>query len=324
MVHPRVGGEARCSSRPRSQGRGPSPRGRGSPRPGRCRTRAQGSIPAWAGKPCDCRWPAGSCRVHPRVGGEAEGVVPNSMSESGPSPRGRGSLAVEVSDPGKLGSIPAWAGKPGTRSRPRPCGRVHPRVGGEARSHSADRHAGHGPSPRGRGSLVDELDRVLGSGSIPAWAGKPPPVRRCPRRRWVHPRVGGEADVLLRHPMALWGPSPRGRGSPNRTEADDLRLRSIPAWAGKPSPGSSRRSGRRVHPRVGGEASVRVRLQAHGLGPSPRGRGSHRRRLGILAGDGSIPAWAGSPLAVLATVRVRGSIPAWAGKPWSPRVSRLM
>ena len=51
-VYPRVGGETSCRCSMRAWAAGLSPRGRGNPRLPRRSRLLQGSIPAWAGKPC--------------------------------------------------------------------------------------------------------------------------------------------------------------------------------------------------------------------------------------------------------------------------------
>ena len=50
----------------------------------------------------------------------------------------------------------------------------------------------------------------------------------------VHPRVGGETMVKDGRLLALEGPSPRGRGNQRADTGARMRVRSIPAWAGKP------------------------------------------------------------------------------------------
>ena len=78
-----------------------------------------------------------------------------------------------------MGSIPAWAGKPAASYPKDEWYRVHPRVGGETAGGTNDGHNLQGPSPRGRGNLSGQLEKVSDSRSIPAWAGKPAACRRC-------------------------------------------------------------------------------------------------------------------------------------------------
>ena len=71
------------------------------------------SIPAWAGKPPAVPRRSDCSQVHPRVGGETITIDPSAAIWIGPSPRGRGNLFhIRPSENG-MGSIPAWAGKPG-------------------------------------------------------------------------------------------------------------------------------------------------------------------------------------------------------------------
>ena len=269
---------------------GPSPRARGSRSRRSPRSRRRGSIPACAGKPVTGRSWLDFMRVHPRVRGEALYTDHKITSVTGPSPRARGSpglastcsvrpsprargspLLMNGSIPacagkprrptrstmaGRSGSIPACAGKPHLRrSQPTHQG-VHPRVRGEAFYQTWTPPYSTGPSPRARGSQVDRQARWHGDGSIPACAGKP---RRTHTRRTRR------------------GPSPRARGSRWTRSEYGYRQGSIPACAGKPSFALSRtKRCTRVHPRVRGEAEL---------------------RLGIPNGQpGSIPACAGKPL----------------------------
>ncbi|CAH2603737.1 protein of unknown function [Rhodovastum atsumiense] len=132
-----------------------------------------GSIPAWAGEPMTAALDALWARVHPRVGGGAFMHAETKVSHAGPSPRGRGSPPVSASAAPLVGSIPAWAGEPTLRARWIRCPRVHPRVGGGAVAADAGEIPKNGPSPRGRGSRVENRADAICSGSIPAWAGEP-------------------------------------------------------------------------------------------------------------------------------------------------------
>ena len=173
QVHPRVGGETAADVRERSVAEGPSPRGRGNPPGDVCCHGADGSIPAWAGKPGGR--PSTVCRaaVHPRVGGETGAIRDLIGVLRGPSPRGRGNRYPEPPVIVKEGSIPAWAGKPHGREPPDDRAWVHPRVGGETSAPGAFVAPFHGPSPRGRGNRWTTTAMKSWRWSIPAWAGKP-------------------------------------------------------------------------------------------------------------------------------------------------------
>ena len=173
QVHPRVGGETRTRLPDAIAFSGPSPRGRGNPLLHDRHGREPGSIPAWAGKPSAGWCPSPTCRVHPRVGGETAAGGSRGTLSRGPSPRGRGNRRRADLAEGRAGSIPAWAGKPRSSRGTAPRGTVHPRVGGETCVSTAVLLMAAGPSPRGRGNLVQRLQRRVARRSIPAWAGKP-------------------------------------------------------------------------------------------------------------------------------------------------------
>ena len=251
------------------------PRGRGNP-PRRSPLRARRrSIPAWAGKPVIPSSGARHSAVYPRVGGETLSRSAMPAIFSGLSPRGRGNLHRRQPAAPRLGSIPAWAGKPGT-SRPPPAPAwVYPRVGGETAGARGGRAAEEGLSPRGRGNRAAAHRGAMAQWSIPAWAGKPLSRRRRYPPLMVYPRVGGETEVreqIIDQPEGL---SPRGRGNHRDWLIAVGMIRSIPAWAGKPRSPSRPPRSTRVYPRVGGETSA-ARLSAVVIkGLSPRGRGNH-------------------------------------------------
>ena len=77
--------------------------------------------------------------------------------------------------------------------------------------------------------------------------------------------------------------------------ADDVGIRSIPAWAGEPLTAVPRGWLFRVYPRVGGGTSglSAATLTLNGL--SPRGRGNPGQENEAEVDRRSIPAWAGEP-----------------------------
>ena len=317
-------------------GKGPSPRGRGNPDgPGRETERLPGSIPAWAGKP------PSAIAGHPRVGPERRflwnGVHPR---VGGETPRGR-SLRNSAA---RLGSIPAWAGKPVSPGRGRCRGEgVHPRVGGETPGRTSDDAAG-GVHPRVGGET--------GTGSTPALNRGPSPrgrgnhvarLRPCLVDEEVHPRVGGETAGRRRR-LSVGGetldpgPSPRGRGNPSpRCRSRSARPSRVhPRVGGEtellahPRVGGETcelRAGQRsaVHPRVGGETAPDCRRRSSHPGPSPRGRGNHQGVHPRVAGKprhgvahGSIPAWAGKPCSTSPGLAYEGVHPRVGGEtPWT-------
>ena len=191
----------------------------------------------------------------------------------GPSPRGRGNRQQELRIHPAVGSIPAWAGKPARPPRRRRMAQVHPRVGGETKTTSADSAETSGPSPRGRGNQENSGKHAPALGSIPAWAGKP---------RWA---------CISR----CQGPSPRGRGNHLSDVVTSVVEGSIPAWAGKPWSEYGSACPSEVHPRVGGETASSTSMSRRSLGPSPRGRGNLVIGGNLTLSQRSIPAWAGKP-----------------------------
>ena len=110
--------------------------------------------------------------------------------------------------------------------------------------------------------------------SIPACAGKPRTSGTRASRQRVHPRVCGEAPVLVDEGFTWTGPSPRVRGSRQRVELAALVVGSIPACAGKPGTACPSGLANGVHPRVCGEAILEHIRGVRIHGPSPRVRGS--------------------------------------------------
>ena len=226
---------------PKNKDEGPSPRVRGSHARLRKRLPHLGSIPACAGKPrsCDGRQLGVPSRVHPRVCGEAPDSDPAGFHQGSPSPRVRGSHAGPEVAVGDERSIPACpAGSRRRRCDPPLAIRVHPRVCGEAGLISVAKDSRSGVHPRVCGEARTASVR-----------------RRIMACAWVHPRVCGEAVPRARARQPRPWVHPRVCGEATRPGTDDDGVRgSIPACAGKPSPG--RPSG------------------PSGEGPSPRVRGS--------------------------------------------------
>ena len=72
--------------------------------------------------------------------------------------------------------------------------------------------------------------------SIPAWAGEPCRTPASRATSPVYPRVGGGTKWISTHRGRGQGLSPRGRGNRVGTSATASNERSIPAWAGEPTP----------------------------------------------------------------------------------------
>ncbi len=238
----------------------------------------------------------------------------------GLSPRMRGSRCHRDLLPSRRGSIPAYAGKPGSgpRSRLRP--RVYPRVCGEALPVQRTHRCRQGLSPRMRGSLANAVNAIPGHRSIPAYAGKPGMVCSSARAFRVYPRVCGEARLRVIVRGLLVGLSPRMRGSRTLTRDGQGYRGSIPAYAGKPTIPGAVHGSAVVYPRVCGEAVTSPSKSVSSSGLSPRMRGSLVLAGAADVGVGSIPAYAGKPRTTTAALRFPRVYPRVCGEAWhSPK-----
>ena len=256
-----------------------------------------GSIPAWAGEPTSVTLSQGFGLVYPRVGGGTRKSVDGDSYGQGLSPRGRGNLLTTDTGATVTRSIPAWAGEPESRRGWPAVSRVYPRVGGGTFTSCPRGFRENGLSPRGRGNPHILPPRIAPQGSIPAWAGEPAQRPQALHLLWVYPRVGGGTWGIREAKFPGWGLSPRGRGNPEAARRDPVPGRSIPAWAGEPAARRRRPSRPAVYPRVGGGTNLTDARSPVVNGLSPRGRGNRLRERPPGAEPGSIPAWAGEPVA---------------------------
>ena len=194
-------------------GKGLSPRARGSRPRASGRERAEGSIPAGAGKPVAACVAADRGRVYPRGRGEAETNRIILERSQGLSPRARGSPTATGGHGVKLGSIPAGAGKPRQGVHRERAERVYPRGRGEARCTMPAGRMRWGLSPRARGSHDPVLVIDICPRSIPAGAGKPNEREQTVGPAGVYPRGRGEARDHVGGRPSCQGLSPRARGS---------------------------------------------------------------------------------------------------------------
>ena len=131
-VYPRACGEARSLMALLCCTTGVSPRVRGSRRKAKHALARGGCIPARAGKPVLSNSEITVLRVYPRACGEAEHLRRAILTETGVSPRVRGSHDLVDRAIDDHGCIPARAGKPGCGVFRLPETRVYPRACGEA------------------------------------------------------------------------------------------------------------------------------------------------------------------------------------------------
>ena len=234
-VHPRACGEHLFHRRRQTYAPGPSPRLRGTPVDVAVEVSGTRSIPAPAGNTSHLRIPRRKGPVHPRACGEHAVATRRYSSQTGPSPRLRGTQARHTRWAGICRSIPAPAGNTVVIIKTRIAPSVHPRACGE---HSATRQRtlrNCGPSPRLRGTRHVQGDDTVPDRSIPAPAGNTLPGPWARATRSVHPRACGEHRNSGLYFTAILGPSPRLRGTRRVRVREHRGQRSIPAPAGNTS-----------------------------------------------------------------------------------------
>ena len=111
----------------------------------------------------------------------------------------------------------------------------------------------------------------------------------------VYPRVGGGTVDGSKPIGVVQGLSPRWRGNRLHKASESLRLRSIPALAGEPSPTLRACRKMTVYPRVGGGTQCGNGGWMMPAGLSPRWRGNRFHLPRAKVRHGSIPALAGEP-----------------------------
>ena len=94
----------------------------------------------------------------------------------------------------------------------------------------------------------------------------------------VYPRMYGETLLSCLDALAKGGLSPHVRGNLRDRMEGNVRVGSIPACTGKPSPTCGSASWRRVYPRMYGETSRSSSVGSCPSGLSPHVRGNRGRR----------------------------------------------
>ena len=190
-------------------------------------------IPAHAGK-TDTRRPGPRSRgAHPRSRGENVHEVRVLTSDGGSSPLTRGKPAWQCIPSPHLGLIPAHAGKTKAPYRSGRGPPAHPRSRGENPGLVASRRANEGSSPLTRGKHAMREQYVRRQRLIPAHAGKTTAQISSPPTRKAHPRSRGENLAAVGDAIAALGSSPLTRGKLLAGTLGNLRVRLIPAHAGK-------------------------------------------------------------------------------------------
>ncbi|QDD92381.1 Hypothetical protein HVIM_03194 (plasmid) [Roseomonas mucosa] len=253
---------------------GSSPRSRGTRSSGPACRRREGFIPALAGNTLELFRYSPVPAVHPRARGEHCSPSTGVPSGVGSSPRSRGTRPRRGRQ-GVFGRfIPALAGNTMDFGRSLRRVSVHPRARGEHRAFGRAGQAGHGSSPRSRGTRTRRETPPAPPRFIPALAGNTWGPRRAATSIPVHPRARGE------HPSARgwWvycrGSSPRSRGTLCGSGRRRRIGRFIPALAGNTRTARDASSPPPVHPRARGEHAMAADEAAGKLGSSPRSRGT--------------------------------------------------
>ena len=109
--HPRVGGEKLFCSPGGKKHSGSPPRGRGKAKQKAGRPPDRRITPAWAGKSASGHATPQRAGDHPRVGGEKQPDIRQTLYRGGSPPRGRGKAPLDNHRSLSEGITPAWAGK---------------------------------------------------------------------------------------------------------------------------------------------------------------------------------------------------------------------
>ena len=109
----------------------------------------------------------------------------------------------------------------------------------------------------------------------------------------AHPRSRGENRIEAAAQPISAGSSPLTRGKRRSADAAELKVRLIPAHAGKTHNQIRGQSGSSAHPRSRGENWSMARTTSLGMGSSPLTRGKRARRARALRKNRLIPAHAG-------------------------------
>ena len=272
---------------------GRSPRARGRRLVRGAREGLRGPIPASAG---ETRTP--TCRrsatgADPRERGGDVVYRPRVDPTTGRSPRARGRPLPGTANPEIQGPIPASAGETRSRIAPATSPRADPRERGGDASRSRSPRRTTGRSPRARGRLREQGERLSAVRPIPASAGET--RRRRPRTRssGADPRERGgddHLDVAVRNDL---GRSPRARGRLNDRPLLLAQLGPIPASAGETAAPWPCRGPPAADPRERGGDTSSASAIASACGRSPRARGRRERQERRLHLPGPIPASAG-------------------------------
>ena len=275
-AHPRSHGENHSKGGKARTVPGSSPLTRGKRVFGGERQGCVRFIPAHAGKTNSAGLYPISLPAHPRSRGENLGNTLWSAGKSGSSPLTRGKPDALPHAGGCERLIPAHAGKTGPQAdRPDRLG-AHPRSRGENFGVEEDSGLIDGSSPLTRGKPDAIRQDRHHHRLIPAHAGKtPPPATKRPPST-AHPRSRGENKTPFVSHVHTNGSSPLTRGKLIAGDRCRVRVRLIPAHAGKTSAQKPKSQRARAHPRSRGENPLTAAASAAADGSSPLTRGKLR------------------------------------------------
>ena len=145
-----------------------------------------------------------------------------------------------------------------------------------------------------RGTLTEPEVSVLVDRIIPAHAGNSTWHARRWRLTADHPRACGELSELNTDVIRSSGSSPRMRGTRHHGWQRRARHRIIPAHAGNSLPIPRNTGVTADHPRACGELAYSMAWRWHGIGSSPRMRGTLEPHVPVASLQRIIPAHAGN------------------------------
>ena len=251
--HPRACGELVLGPDLWGVDAGSSPRMRGTRQGSGGGRRPVRIIPAHAGN-SHLTWVAsGTEPDHPRACGELVDAGCPWLTESGSSPRMRGTQMRGSRYEMSCRIIPAHAGNSTSTTWIWKCSTDHPRACGELHSGIIFAFLACGSSPRMRGTRCHTGSRSRFGRIIPAHAGNSRPAPRPGPVDTDHPRACGELQVQRHLDLPRAGSSPRMRGTLGHDGVHHLGLRIIPAHAGNSLSAWKYRRRRSDHPRACGE-----------------------------------------------------------------------
>ena len=227
--------------------------------------------------------------VHPHAGGELIPIVDYIKYIAGSSPRGWGTLVLNVALVAASRFIPTRVGNSVLvliRVRFHP---VHPHAGGELYRRFNTRMDDFGSSPRG-------------------W-GTPCPLCSEYTLQAVHPHAGGELRALARAGADPIGSSPRGWGTLYSKPLVIPFYRFIPTRVGNSNIRYARRGRVAVHPHAGGELFGFSAINCFFLGSSPRGWGTLILRMVQVSLVRFIPTRVGNSIRTPEPLRLRSVHP---------------